>query len=478
MSSKAKVKASLTNFEARLTLKERKYEGIISYDIDNNYPKRVREIIAGSTIGTSCCKVYRGFLYGKGFQDQNLAKFIVNRYGLTADKLLKDSCNDYGYNGGFAIHYNYDLNYERSDMSIVPIEQIRFTLPDTDNPGMYAVHKDWSSKRIEKKDIKYVHKYDPRPEVVKAQIEKSGGIENYNGQILYFSNNGEQYPIAIYDSALEDLITDYQAKLKKNRDITTNFMASHLLITNKIEEEDDSRDERSGLVEMLGEFQGADNSSKIALIEKETADQEFELIKVDQQNGDRNYEYTETSVRNNIRESFAVPPVILNTTTNKLGGSTTELIDAMKTYNVITEDDRQVMSILMEAAFKDFKGNTFDNFYILPKETAYKDEAFNKEKIVEVIKDPAFTINQKVDILSNVYGMDKEDAERLAMPSDAISNVQTLAEKLGVGGTTAMKEVIADTVLTPDQKKGTLKVLFNLDDEQINMIIPDGNYNA
>lgn len=42
-----------------------------------------------------------------------------------------------------------------------------------------------------------------------------------------------------------------------------------------------------------------------------------------------------------------------------------------------------------------------------------------------------------------------------------------LAVQIGVGGTTALIQIMQDETLTDEQKGGLLKVLFNLTEEQI-----------
>jgi hypothetical protein len=42
---------------------------------------------------------------------------------------------------------------------------------------------------------------------------------------------------------------------------------------------------------------------------------------------------------------------------------------------------------------------------------------------------------------------------------------------LWVGGTQALTSILSDPLLTIDQKKGTLKVLFGLSDEQTNQML-------
>ncbi len=46
-----------------------------------------------------------------------------------------------------------------------------------------------------------------------------------------------------------------------------------------------------------------------------------------------------------------------------------------------------------------------------------------------------------------------------------------LATQIGVGGTTAFVEIMKDETLTNDEKRGLLQVLFNLTDEQIDLIL-------
>jgi len=53
-----------------------------------------------------------------------------------------------------------------------------------------------------------------------------------------------------------------------------------------------------------------------------------------------------------------------------------------------------------------------------------------------------------------------------------LNNLSLLSEKLGVGGTQSLISILQDPILGKEQKRGTLKVLFSLTDEQINQLIP------
>ena len=55
-------------------------------------------------------------------------------------------------------------------------------------------------------------------------------------------------------------------------------------------------------------------------------------------------------------------------------------------------------------------------------------------------------------------------------PEPESPKTTVLAVELGVGGTTALTEVVTNPDLSPKQKKETLKILFGLTEEEANAI--------
>lgn len=473
-----KVKATLTKVEKRITVKERKQEGILSYDVDNNYPARVRDIVSSSGMGKSCVHLYRKFIFGKGFGDIGFAKAKINRHGLTPDKLLLKLSNDLAYFGGFAIHVNFNALGEVSEVNYQPFSHVRRTSKDSEYPNMFAVYKNWGERNIKKADIIYINKWNPNPEVVLQEIEACGGIESYKGQVFYFSTEGDEYPVAMYDAVLEDMQTDSQSKTYKFRNVTTNFMASHMLIVDKMESadgEDGGSREKSELIQSLEEYQGADDAQKIIVVEKESVDQTFTLEKVEQQNGDRLFEWTETSTRDNIRQAFLIPAVLLMSTPGKLG-TADEIIDATKFYNTVTDDERLKLEESFSnifAVYEDQSLNKEEYFYIQPREPITKEDTQRKQQVMNIVTNTSLSPKQKMEFLVKMYNMTEDEAKKLIFAEDVITSTQTLAEKLQVGGTQSMIAILSNASLTSEQKKGTLKVLFGLSEDQITLIIPD-----
>lgn len=451
------MKATVTKITKRITVVERRAEGIYSYDRDNNYPNRVKDIVAASSMGKSCYNTYRKFIFGKGFADENFAATALNRWNETADKILEKLSKDYAYFGGYALHVNYNANYKVSDIQYISLAQIRRTTPSSKHPGMYAVTKDWGCINIKPSEIRYIDRFNPDAEVIQEQVINAGGWQSYKGQIFYYSNEDGSYPLPIFDASLEDMETDAQTKTYKFRNVSTNFMATHVVLLDPMEssekENEEGRgsgDEKETFIEDMEEFQGADNAQKLLVIEKTHPDQKIEFEKLEQQNGDRLYEWTESSTRNNIREAFALPAVLIMQTSGKLGGAQ-EIIDATKYYNGQTEDERLTVEATFMYLATLFERPLGDDFSIAPR------EAIRKEDIPSAIL-PDLTKNERRALAG--------------YPELPAGDLQTRAEKLQVGGTQSFISVVTNPNLTPEEKRGTLKILFSLPPEEIDEIIP------
>jgi hypothetical protein len=415
------MKATATDIEKRITTTVNKTEGIINYDFDNSYPQRINTIINSSGTGTLCASLYAKFLYGGGFLQEALAKTIVSpQKKMTANKLLVKVGKSYSKFNGFAIHVNYNALYKKSSLNYIPFQDIRFTTSDNeDHPNMMAVYDDWDrtkSSKIKKKEIDYINFYNPDPEVIAEQVAEAGGWENYKGQIYYLTNEGIEYPLAPVDSVLEDVQTDSQAKNFKFRNISTNFMASHILETGEFEDPND----KDIFLDNINTFQGADDSSKILLLEKSTDESSFVLTKVDIQDIDKLYQFTEESVRDNIIRNHLIPSVLLLATPGKLG-SANEIKDATAFYNGVTEDER----LLIEESFTELFNNSmfivqpeFDIIPVAAKTVEAKDTNEGKKEIVALLINESISTKKKKIILQVIYNYSNEDAEELIQSED------------------------------------------------------------
>jgi len=351
------MRIDVTKIEKRIVRRDDKSLGIINYDIDNAYPQRVVDIVNGSGVAKMCVDIFYKFINGSGFFDSVLGQKIVDGDRLTLDKLLRKNAFDFANHGGFAIHFNYDINGQKVGASAIPFANCRIGIDKEKQPVSIAVYHDWTrivEKRIDRTKIDFINLYNPDPETVKDEIIEAGGIELYKGQVYYHGAGGEVvYPLAYYDSELEDIETDSQIKQFKYRNITGSFMASHMFVRYGQEE-----GKEDPMVEKLKTFQGADNFNRLMLVDVETPEQKPELIPFTHQNNDKLFEYHETSTQNNIRKVFAIPTVFLDAIAGSLGLSS-QLDDAVAFYNRMTGDERAVLEETYGYLFGDMIGGSF-----------------------------------------------------------------------------------------------------------------------
>jgi len=243
------------------------------------------------------------------------------------------------------------------------------------------------------------------------------------------------------------MLTEAQLKKFKHSTSANNFLASHLLITGKSESDEASEE----FDENLRQFQGGEGAGTLLVIERASEAETIELKKVDIQDYDGLYEYTENSSRDAIIKTFLIPPVLLLRVAGSLGTSK-EISDAFDYYNGITSDDRLLMEELLTEIFTDFAHlvNTDLDFSLLPLKYS---KAISAEYLSYYTKNEIRVANGDEEL------------------TDVKADSTLLAVTLGVGGTQALTSILADTILTVEQKKGTLMVLFGLNETQTNQML-------
>lgn len=338
----------------RFTVKANKTEGVVNYDADNAYPQRVADIVRASAMAAKCTNVYGKFIAGQGFADAAFARAPLNDANQGADALLRLVAGDMALYQGFALHINYNGKGQIVQVQHVPFEHCRWALPPDGQtlPTHVCVYDDWGRIRyrtIKRDKIDVIPLFNPSPAVVEAQAEAAEGWDNYKGQILYYSAAGAMYPTAVPDPVLEDCVTDAEIKLFKWRNISTNFMASHLYINRGIFESDASR---AAMVEALQAFQGADNAGKIMLVESTSTETDPTLVKVDVQENDSLFKYTEESVQQNIRFAYGIPGVLVGVEQAGKLGNSQEIEQAINYYSYQTTAERLLLQETFEAVCK------------------------------------------------------------------------------------------------------------------------------
>lgn len=326
-----------------------------TYGADNLYPQHLQDITGASGTTELCLNRYSKFIEGYGFDNEAFASYKVNRQGTTGDELLHDVAEDVARFGGFALHVNYNVLCQVTEVSFVPFENCRLEESDAvGNVAHIVIHPDWKGKKtragkrltVDDKHISRINVFNPDPVVVTQEILNAGGIEHYNGQILWCSKDGVGvYPTPIYDACIVDISTDEGLGNIKNRNVRNNFLVACMLISKKGvpkvgKDGEYADDEQMISDEDLLAFQGDENSSKIMNVTLENDEDAPQVIPFPTKNIDKEFSTTDASVIERIYAQFH-QELFYSIRIGKLGFSGDVMRDAFEYYaGEVTNEQR------------------------------------------------------------------------------------------------------------------------------------------
>lgn len=350
----------------RLPYRENTVEGILLYGKDNLYPQRMAELLNRSGTGKACVRLFAKFTRGAGFKDTTLNDQVINVFGQTAKDLLREAVQDYSKHYGFAIHVDYNAFLQPVNPKIVKFEYCRLGLPDeTGHITKIVVSDDWAqekNKTIRKRQR--VDIFNPDPAAVLRQVERCGGLQNYKGQILYVTENVNQYPACTFDEVVADVETDAQISVFRETSVTSKFMADHIV---EYPGEFESDKERTEMENSLAKFQGVDKTGRIMLMENPHApDKPIKLLKVDVQDNDKLFEWTDNSAQTKIRKNYTQPAILVGDLIPGRLGNTTEIENSVNFYNMFTHDDRDLVAVAFKKVLPLVPGVTAADYAIQP----------------------------------------------------------------------------------------------------------------
>lgn len=326
------------------------YEDVQKYDTDNLYPQRCEEIIARSYTLKSAIEVLSDFLNGDGFIDDQLNKLVVNEkgaYGGNLGDLLRKVCFSFAKYNATALHIGYDLNYRISSITPIPFEYCRLGIADDDgyvDEIRYSTNweQDYRKSKDTTRKITSYHVFNPDPEVIAQQIADCDGIENYKGQILYWTPEEGKYPKSSFDPVFEHAQAQYEASLYKVSALQNGFSVSTVIVV----PETNSMGEQNNLLTQLQKKKGSAAANGILGIE--TNDPNFDVTRmvtsITPPNVDRQWEYTDSSSLNAIMENYAMPKELLGVRPENGMFNKQNMQDAYIYFNTITRNKRNEIS--------------------------------------------------------------------------------------------------------------------------------------
>lgn len=340
--------------------------GIKSYDADNLYPQNVRKIVLNSKTGSGCMSRYISFLEGNGITNTVLSAMKVNRNGQTLDAIHSLCAADLGFHGGFALQVNYNLLCQIVEINHVPFENVRLAEPDSEgNVSEVYIHPDWSGRmtrngkvvQVNKDNCDIVKVFNPKPEVVAAQIIAAGGVEHYKGQVYYYSRDGYMtYPLSKCDAVLRDMSTDEGLTNVSHRNVRNNFlpagMLSHFRQNTPIKPDDhiegEPKEEMVDYFDMVKGLMTDENCCKVAEVTIEDENEVPKFTEFQAHNYDKDFTVTSDSVMEAIYAAFE-QEVFLCIRKGKLGFSGDVINDAENYYaRCVRKEQRSLTTAYMD----------------------------------------------------------------------------------------------------------------------------------
>lgn len=345
-------------------------EGIQWYTHNNLYPQIVEAIRDRSYTIKSACDRLQKFLRGEGFEDQSLAGLIVNDKGQSLQDILRMATIDAAtYSGSFVVHLGVNLLGEYNNISVWPLSYWRFGLPDYNGDIFdYKYNSNWEQDPY--KEISYAKrileypKFNPDKEYIRECIENG----DYRGQVLYVTPLEDQYPMATFDSVLDQGQTQEEIGIFRLASIQNGLNAGAIFsYPGKFE---DTTKERQ-FKESLNEFKGGHGANSIMVIEDESGLKKAEdmITPLTIANNDKIHEFISKDDKNAIMEAFAMPKGILGVLPETGMFNQQQLEEEYYYYNTITRDYRTDISNAFKKIFTNWHQPVQSDFKI--KELKY-----------------------------------------------------------------------------------------------------------
>lgn len=329
-------------------------EGIQWYTRNNLYPQIVEAVRDRSYTIKSACDRLSKFLRGEGFEDKSLADLVVNSKGLTGNGLLKAIAPDAAsFSGSFVVHLGVNMLGQYNNISVWPLQNWRFGLPDEQGDlHDYKYNSNWEQdpyKEISNaKKITEYPKFNPDPEVIKEQIEQWG--LDYPGQVFYITPLEDQYPLATFDSVLDQGQTQEEIGLFRLASIQNGLNAGAIFsYPGQFENDTKAQQFKEG----LDPHKGGKGAGSIIVIEDESGLKKAQdlITPLTIPNNDKIHEFISRDDKNAIMEAFAMPKGILGVLPETGMFNQQQLQEEYTYYNAITRDYRTDISDALRRIF-------------------------------------------------------------------------------------------------------------------------------
>ena len=408
-------------------------EAIIPYGTDNIYPQRIINAIRKSPTAQGCVKRFSEFVFGQGATN---GETVVNRDGETLNDVIWQSIkNNYSRLGGFALHLNFNILGQVSEIFAVDIQYLRKhrTLKGVDY-GVWDSY--YSYYAINQISLDLYNCYDPIDRI------KEQGITNYKGQIFMFSLDNDIYPTSPMDSASISADFEKSAQIYPFANIKNGFSGTTIIKLPTLTQGEKSQPQVDSLHEDIQDTHGEERAGSSIVVPVPVGTDgkinEFKMVEnLSPTDIDGMFVNQNLKAEDDILKVYTMPKILLGKSDQGMFNEAS-FNDAFNYKNADTEMDRKII----ERQFKKILTNSIfnvDSFELMPLEIkASKSVTVEADKVetqVDSLEDNIFrtlTGRQKqlafndikkfnegritrgqIEVSLSKYGLNEEDIEKV-----------------------------------------------------------------
>lgn len=217
---------------------DRKVTGFLSVGRDGLYFHNAILAAKASITASACLEARASFTVANGFKDKAIANMVVNRQGQTCDEILAATGENLAKGEYMALHFRYNGFGKIVSIRPVSFEIVQYAKPDDLNnisrAGIFPYMASTLYKNKAKKPSAVLDLFNPDPDVVLSQMAAAGGIEKWQGQLLFDPLkkpvNGYYHVANWMEAGIDDIETEHELSVYDHRTVLNGFSGSGFLV--------------------------------------------------------------------------------------------------------------------------------------------------------------------------------------------------------------------------------------------------------
>ena len=273
--------------ERALKLSANTGDKIITYGDGNLYPQEIANLIYASKTASAAVEKLTENIICEGFKNEEF-RDMTNDNGCNMDDILENTANDLARFKGWAWIVQYGLReggYVPVGVYNVPFEYVRAEKSENylKDPKIYKwrVFNNWDRQTVKATQVMQnstvYNTYDPKN--APNEIADCGGLENYNGQLLYVNLcTTRPYPISTFHSVRNEMDAENKNGKYVSRTLGRGFHMCSIVTHGEFETDQEQQDFTDTLTEMMG----SENAGSVLTVRNNNIEQKDKFITVDQ----------------------------------------------------------------------------------------------------------------------------------------------------------------------------------------------------